>query len=223
MERGLKSPASGGKRAGARAGERARPPLTRNGHGPFGTKGYRARMENVLEAGARSVRNGGGGTNRLLVDPLTGFGTRHALLLALAETVEPESMPTLLVVFALDGFDEYLSLFGHLAGRTLLVKLAARLSERLAPAGVCFRPRHDEFGALIATTIDAAKPVLDGAVVALRERASSGAVTAAWGAVLLPDEADAPVAALKLADARLASNAPRRRRRNRRSSSAPRV
>ena len=179
-------------------------------------------MENVLEARAQPGRNGGA-ANRFLVDPLTGFGTRHALLLALAETVEPESMPTLLVVFGLDGFEEYVSLFGRLAGRTLLVKLSARLSEVLVPAGVCFRPRHDEFSALIETTIDAAKPVLDGAVVALRERASSGAVAAAWGAVLLPDEADAPIAALKLADARLASNAPRRRRRNRRSIGASRL
>jgi GGDEF domain-containing protein len=173
-------------------------------------------MDNVLAAAAQAGRDSGGAADRLLVDPLTGFGTRHALLLALGERVEPESLPTLLVVFGLDGFDEYTSLFGRLAGRTLLVKLAARLSEALAPAGVCFRPRHDEFSALIETTIDSAQPVLDAAVVALRERASSGAVTAAWGAVLLPDEADAPVAALKLADARLASNAPRRRRRNRR-------
>jgi GGDEF domain-containing protein len=181
------------------------------------------KMENLLEVGAHAGRNDGAAANRLLVDPLTGFGTRYALLLALAETVEPESMPRLLVVFGLDGFDEYTSLFGRLAGRTLLVRLAARLSEALAPAGVCFRPRHDEFSALIETTIDAAKPVLDTAVFALRERASSGAVTAAWGAVLLPEEADAPVAALKLADARLASNAPRRRRRNRRSSGAGRL
>ncbi len=160
---------------------------------------------------------GGAATQALLVDPLTGFGTRHALLLELAEAVEPESVPRLLVVFGLDGFDEYVALFGRLAGRTLLVKLAARLAESLAPVGVCFRPRYDEFSALIETPIDTARPVFDAAVAALRERASFGAVTAAWGAVLLPDEVRAPVAALELADARLASNAPRRRRRNRRS------
>jgi GGDEF domain-containing protein len=178
-------------------------------------------MKTAPEAAAPAGRDAGGASNRLLVDPLTGFGTRHALLLALGETVKPDSVPTLLVVFGLDGFGEYTSLFGRLAGRTLLVKLAARLSEALAPGGVCFRPRHDEFSALIETTIDAAKPVLDAAVVALRERAASGAVTAAWGAVLLPDEADAPFTALRLADSRLASNAPRRRRRNRRASGAP--
>jgi GGDEF domain-containing protein len=177
-------------------------------------------MESLSEAAAPAGRDAGGAPNRLLVDPLTGFGTRHALLLALDETVQPGSVPTLLVVFGLDGFEEYTALFGRLAGRTLIVKLAARLSEALAPGGACFRPRHDEFSALIETPIDSAKPVLDAAVAALRERAASGAVTAAWGAVLLPDEADAPAAALRLADARLASNVPRRRRRNRRSSGA---
>jgi GGDEF domain-containing protein len=176
-------------------------------------------MESVLEAAARGGPDDGDAASRMLVDPLTGFGTRHALLLEVAERLEPESAPTLLVVFSLDGFDEYVSLFGRLAGRTLVVKLAARLSEALSPIGVCFRPRQDEFSALIETTIDAAKPVLDAAVAALRERATSVAVTAAWGAVLLPDEARAPIAALKLADARLASNAPRRRRRNRRTNS----
>jgi GGDEF domain-containing protein len=173
-------------------------------------------MERVLEA-ASDGRQSGSAASRLLVDPLTGFGTRHALLLALTDRFEADGPPTLLVVFGLDGFDEYTSLFGRLAGRTLLVKLAARLAEALAPAGVCFRPRHDEFSALIETTIDAARPVLDAAVIALRERASFGAaVTAAWGAVLLPDEAGAPGEAIRLADERLASNVPRRRRRNRR-------
>lgn len=170
-----------------------------------------------MEPPTGSARNGGGSFNELLVDPLTGFGTRQALMLELEDAVKPDAAPSLLVVFGLEGFDEYVALFGRLAGRTLLVKLSARLAEALAPKGSCFRPRFDEFSALIETTIADAKPVLDGAVAALRERATSGAVTAAWGAALLPDEADGPIAALQVADERLASNAPRRRRRNRRS------
>jgi GGDEF domain-containing protein len=152
----------------------------------------------------------------LLVDPLTGFGTRQALLARLARVVEQGGEPTLLVVFSLDGFDEYVSLFGSLAGRTLLVKLGARLADALGSGATCFRPRQDEFAALVAVPIEAVSEVLDGAVAALRERAASVAVSAAWGAAMLPDEANDPVAALKLADARLASNAPRRKRRNRR-------
>jgi GGDEF domain-containing protein len=153
-----------------------------------------------------------------LVDSLTGFGTRHALVAALDDAMRAQEA-TLLVIFSLDGFDEYSALFGQLAARTLLVKLAARLTEALGPGGRCFRPRRDEFAALVETRIDGAASVLDSAVAALRERAAPVAVAASWGAAMLPDEAGDSVGALALADERLASNAPRRRRRNRRSSS----
>ena len=152
----------------------------------------------------------------LSVDPLTGFGTRQALLAELEGAVEKGSAPTLLVLFGLDGFDEYVSLFGSLAGRTLIVKLAARLADALGSGASCYRPRRDEFAALVPTPIGGVTEILDTAVVALRERAASVAVSAAWGAAMLPDEAGTAIDALKLADSRLASNAPRRRRRNRR-------
>jgi GGDEF domain-containing protein len=156
----------------------------------------------------------------VLVDSLTGFGTRHALLVALEQTLEPEAGPALLVLFSLEGFDEYRALFGQLAARTLLVKLSTRLADAVAPGGRTFRPRQDEFAALVETQIAGASAVIDAAVAALRERAAPVAVTASWGAAMLPDEASDPVAALRLADERLASNAPRRRRRNRRALSA---
>jgi GGDEF domain-containing protein len=157
----------------------------------------------------------------VLVDSLTGFGTRHALIAALDDAVT-DGETSLLVIFSLDGFDDYSSLFGQLAGRTLLVKLAARLSQALGPDGRCFRPRRDEFAALVPTSIDGATGVLDAAVAALRERAAPVAVAASWGAAMLPDEATESVPALTLADERLASNAPRRRRRNRRAASSRR-
>jgi GGDEF domain-containing protein len=188
------------------------------------TKDYGAFMpkdRTLYEALVSMPRSNGVPGRALLVDSLTGFGTRQALIAELEEAVQPESRPELLVVFSLEGFDEYVGLFGSLAGRTLLVKLATRLQEALAPRGRCFRPRYDEFAALIETSIDGAKPLLDAAVAALRERATSVAVTAAWGAALLPTEAGDPIGALRIADERLASNAPRRRRRNRRASVRP--
>ena len=154
----------------------------------------------------------------LLVDPLTGLGTRNALLADLAAAVERQHGPSLLVVFGLEGLDEYVTLFGSLASRALLVKLGARLTDALGPESSCYRPRQDEFAALVPTPIEAVAEVLDRAVTALRERDASVAVSAAWGAAMLPEEADDAMGALKLADTRLASNAPRRRRRNRRTS-----
>jgi GGDEF domain-containing protein len=164
-------------------------------------------------------REDGGFGHRQATDPLTGFGMRDTLLSALTDAVEPEAAPTLLVLFGLEGFDEYVALFGRLAGRTLTVRLAARLAEALPPGARCYRPRYDEFAALVGAPIADAKPILDAAVAALRARATSVAVTASWGAAMLPEEASSPIAALELADSRLASNAPRRKRRNRRSDS----
>jgi GGDEF domain-containing protein len=164
---------------------------------------------------------GGGSAESLPVDPLTGFGTRSALLADLDRAAEGEGGPTLLAVFGLEGYDEYVTLFGSLAGRTLLVKLGARLTDALEGDARCYRPRHDEFALLVGTPIGGVAQVLDRAVAALRERAASVAVSAAWGAAMLPDEAGDALAALKLADSRLASNAPRRKRRNRRSNPGP--
>ena len=163
----------------------------------------------------------GGSPEPLLVDPLTGLGTRQTLLAELAAAVEGKDGPVLLVVFGLEGVDEYETLFGTLAGRALLVKLAARLADALGAASRCYRPRQDEFAALVPTPIAGVTEVLDRAAAALRERTASVAVSAAWGAAMLPDEADDPIAALTVADTRLASNAPRRKRRNRRASTSP--
>ena len=165
-----------------------------------------------------SVRreDGGPGGHVPAADPLTGFGMRETLLSQLTAAVHPEAEPTLLVIFGLEGFDEYVALFGRLAGRTLTVKLAARLAQALPSDARCFRPRYDEFAALVGTPIADAKSILDAAVAALRARATSVAVTASWGAAMLPEEAATPIGALELADTRLGSNAPRRKRRNRR-------
>ena len=163
-------------------------------------------------------RNGYG--ESLLVDPLTGLGTRRALLDELDGAVREGSASTLLVIFSLDGYDDYLTLFGSLAGQSLVAKLAARLAGALGPDAHCYRPRQDEFAALVQTPIDGVREILDAAVTALRERDTTVTVSAAWGAAMLPEEASNPVEALRVADTRLASNAPRRKRRNRRSNPA---
>ena len=152
----------------------------------------------------------------LLSDPLTGFGTRSKLLHDLEQAVQPESDPTLLVIFCLEGFEEYTDLLGRLESQSLLLRLAGRLATSLAPSAVCYRPRADEFAALVHTPIANVKPVLDNAILALREKGGIVAVSAAFGAAMLPDEASDAIGALTIADQRLSSNAPRRRPRNRR-------
>jgi GGDEF domain-containing protein len=159
--------------------------------------------------------------DELLTDSLTGFGTRHKLLLDLERAVRPTSEPTLLVIFCLEGFDEYVDLLGRLESQTLLLRLAGRLAKTLEPAGTCYRPREDEFAVLVHTPIATVKPILDSAVLALRERGGHVAISASFGAAMLPDEASDPTGALQIADERLSSNAPRRKPRNRRRGERP--
>jgi len=149
------------------------------------------------------------------IDPLTTLGTRAAVLRALEQVGSGAKPPALLAVVSLDGFEEYEALFGRLAGRTLIVELAASLAGALGPYGSCFRPRRDEFAALLESTLENAAPVLDAAVAGLGARAGSVAIYAAWGAVALPAEAADPGSALRVADGQLATGAFRRPRERR--------
>jgi hypothetical protein len=89
---------------------------------------------------AVSANGKGSSPEPVTADPLTGFGTRAALLTALRAAVTPDSAAALLVVFGLAGYEEYVSLFGRLAGRSLIVKLGARLADALPAGTTCFRP-----------------------------------------------------------------------------------
>jgi GGDEF domain-containing protein len=142
---------------------------------------------------------------------LPGVGTRETLMAALETAVQPSSPPELLVLFRLEELDDYASTFGRDAVRSLLGRLVLRLTEALPPGTDCYQPRWDELAAVVPTTIAEAKPILDAAVAALRERNGTVAVSASWGAAMLPEEAGDPIAALDLADERLASNPPHRK------------
>lgn len=155
--------------------------------------------------------------NDALTDPITGLGNRHKLILDLEQAVRPNSPPTLFAIFGLDGFAEHVELYGRLRSQALLLRLGRRLEGALQPAGTCYRPREGEFGVLVHAPISATKKLLDAAVDALRQREPHVSVRAVFGAAILPDEASDVVGALRLADERLASNAPRRKARNRRS------
>jgi GGDEF domain-containing protein len=148
-------------------------------------------------------------------DPLTGFGTRAALLEDLADVVCDGAPPSVVAIFALEGLGEYGAFHGELARERVVSNLARRLAAKLGPPGSCYRPRNDEFIALISAPLAEAIPLLDACAAALRERDRYVTITASFGAALLPDEADEPVEALRIADERLSSNSPRRRPRRR--------
>lgn len=148
-------------------------------------------------------------------DPLTGFGTRHALLEDLTELVRDDAPPSVVAIFALEGLGEYGAFHGELARERVVARLARRLAAKLGPPGSCYRPRNDEFIALIAAPLADVIPLLDASAATLRERDRYITITASFGAALLPDEASEPIEALRIADERLSSNSPRRRPRRR--------
>jgi GGDEF domain-containing protein len=90
------------------------------------------------------------------------------------------------------------------------VQLGARLVSTLDQTGTCYQPREDEFVALIDTQTKDAKLLLSGSVEALHQRDSRATVTATFGAVLLPDDANDPAEAVRVADEHLSENSPRR-------------
>lgn len=149
-------------------------------------------------------------------DPLTGLGTRAELMADLADAVEPTSPARTLALFDFAGFGAYVDLYGRLEGEALLVRLAGRLSEALEQPASFYRPRSDEFAALIQTSLAIAEPLLIAAVASLTSRFEHFEIIATFGAAVLPDEASEPVEALMLADQRLFVSTLARRARERR-------
>lgn len=156
-----------------------------------------ARMTVALELLERS-------RSEARTDPLTKLGNRRHLLDDLEmRLAEPHDVtPFTLALFDLDGFKAYNDRFGHLGGDALLERLAARLSEAVAP-GRAFRMGGDEFCALVDGGSEGVRPVLARARAALTERGDGFLITASCGTVHLPEEARTPTTALQLADTRM--------------------
>jgi GGDEF domain-containing protein len=154
-----------------------------------------------------------------LTDPLTGFGSRRALIAALTEAASPGQSPTTFALFDLGGLREYSHLYGRLEGETLVARVAARLADALNQVGRYYRPRAEELAALLEGRLSETEPLLLGATAALSDRFSQFELGLSFGATTVPDEAADPIEALVLADRRLSLTAPARRPRERRARS----
>jgi len=152
-----------------------------------------------------------------LRDPLTGFGTRHKLITDLTAALAPGSPCSVLAIVHLGGFPEYVTLYGRLEGQDLLVRVADRLAHALGEGASLYRPRDDEFAALVPGPAAPAEECLIATASALSDRFVQFMLTLAVGASVLPSEVSEPVDALMLADERLYLNAGSRKRRERRS------
>jgi GGDEF domain-containing protein len=134
-------------------------------------------------------------------DALTGLYNRNKLLSDLEQALVPGSPPSLLAVFELVGIKPLVAAMASEEVDSLLVRLALRLMHELGPAAESYRPRREEFCALLPAA--QAEAILERTTAGLAEAAKPYPIAVVYGTALLPDEATEPLAALEIADERL--------------------
>jgi GGDEF domain-containing protein len=150
----------------------------------------------------------------LAIDPLTGFGSRSALVDRLEAAVDPAARQSVLAVFALDGLDDYEKAHGSFRTDDLLFRLAQEFARIVCPEGRCYTPRRREFCALFALPLAEVSPMLAAASLSLRREIAMTGLTTAFGIAILPDQAPDSTGALVVADRNL-NNARKAQRRAR--------
>ena len=137
-------------------------------------------------------------------DSLTGLGNRRKLIADLDRSfADPTTDERVFVLFDMNGFKRYNDTFGHPAGDALLARVARKLEAAVAEAGGCYRLGGDEFCAVAAIRTSEIGAFLDRTTGALTESSEGFDVSAAFGCVILPDEATETEEALRIADQRL--------------------
>ena len=137
-----------------------------------------------------------------LTDQLTQLGNRRSLLIDLDRAFDG-GRRQLLLLLDLNGFKHYNDTFGHLAGDTLLSRLARSLATSTAGRGRAYRPGGDEFCVLVDLGETAADEIVESAISALSERGEGFEITASCGALVVPDEAASTSDALRIVDQRM--------------------
>ena len=182
------------------AGEVAMQALICTGMGIVGTvliSGLREQRIALRDAESEERR-------RAETDPLTGLGNRRRLMADLESIFHASGsgQEATLVVLDLDGFKAYNDTFGHPAGDELLARLGRNLGAVTGP-GAAYRMGGDEFCVLSPTNLEQGGVMVRRAVKALSERGEGFEITASYGVVMLPSEANVPSDALRVADRRM--------------------
>jgi len=138
-------------------------------------------------------------------DALTGLGNRRAMSAELESLLIERhgGASAVLTMFDLDGFKAYNDRFGHVAGDTLLAHLGRRLREAVGESGTAYRLGGDEFCVLMPCDRRLAEPYIQVAVRALWSEGDGFSVRTSYGVVTIPQEAQTPTLALRIADDRM--------------------
>jgi diguanylate cyclase (GGDEF)-like protein len=141
---------------------------------------------------------------RVRIDQLTGLGSQGQLHVDLAgRCVRAGEEPFAMMLLDLNGFKHYNDTFGHPAGDAMLARLGGQLQRAVAPEGIGYRVGGDEFVVLIDGDGGSRDAVVKRAAEALTADGQGFDLSAAWGLAAVPTEANAPAAAMQLADVRM--------------------
>ncbi len=151
-----------------------------------------------------SVRENKRLLEQVRTDYLTGLGNQGRLQVDLAARCQRAGQePLTLLLLDLNGFKRYNDTFGHPAGDAMLARMGGQLSEAVGADGSAYRIGGDEFAVLTAGEDGRHGEVAKRAAEALTASGKGFELSAAWGTVLIPEEADVPATAMQLADVRM--------------------
>ena len=168
---------------------------------------WSATMLAVIGRLALSLRENKRLLDQVRTDRLTGLGSQARLQMDL-EGRELATAPLTMVLLDLNGFKRYNDTFGHPAGDKMLRLLGKRLGAAAGAEAAAYRLGGDEFvvlaeGGLVDHGFDGRDALAVRAAEALTSRGSGFDLSAAWGIASIPEEADSPGEAMRLADVRM--------------------
>jgi two-component system, cell cycle response regulator len=165
---------------------------------------WAATMIAVIVRLGLSVRENKRLLEQVRTDYLTGLGNQGRMQVDLAaRCLRAKGEPLTLVLLDLNGFKRFNDTFGHPAGDAMLKQLGAQLRQTVGADGAAYRMGGDEFAVLIGGDDGRNGVIAKRAAEALTASGPGFELSAAWGTVVIPAEADTPTAAMQLADVRM--------------------
>jgi len=169
---------------------------------------WSAAMLAVIGRLALSLRENKRLLEQVQTDRLTGLGSQARLQVDLEAREQSPGEPMTVILLDLNGFKRYNDTFGHPAGDKMLSMLGKRLGAALEPGATGYRLGGDEFlvvvdGGLVDLGFEERDAIAVGAAEALTSKGKGFELSAAWGIASVPEEADSPAEAMRLADVRM--------------------
>ncbi len=165
---------------------------------------WAATMIAVIARLAISVRENKRLLEQVKTDKLTGLGNQGRLQMELpSHCLRAEQEPVTLLLLDLNGFKRYNDTFGHPAGDAMLARLGGQLKGAVGDDGQAYRTGGDEFAVVAPCAGTSREAISKRAAEALTASGRGFELSAAWGAVSIPDEATTPAEAMQLADVRM--------------------